>query len=322
MKTILVTGGAGFIGSNLIDELLLNTETTVYCIDNFDPYYAPEIKKRNIAGAIAKPTFHLVDIDIAKTRAEDYLKKFQGISFDAIIHLAARAGVRPSIANATAYYETNVMGTLALLEFAKIAGIPKFVFASSSSIYGKNPNTPWKEKDLLLQPISPYGATKLAGEDMGAVYSELYNIQFNALRLFTVYGPRQRPDLAIHQFYDLIHKQKPIALFGDGSTKRDYTFVSDIVAGIIAALEYNKTKYAVFNLGNSRQVTLIEMVQALETSMHTKAIINWQPEQPGDVPQTFADISTAGALLQYHPKIQFEEGIERFVRWKAGADNK
>ncbi|MGZ8550710.1 MAG: GDP-mannose 4,6-dehydratase, partial [Chitinophagaceae bacterium] len=194
--------------------------------------------------------------------------------------------------------------------------IRQFLFASSSSVYGNNQNVPWKETDLQYQPISPYAATKLAAEDMGKVYAQLYNIHFVALRLFTVYGPRQRPDLAIHQFYNLIKAKQPVNLFGDGSTKRDYTFVSDIVSGIIAAINYKGEGYDIFNLGNSMQVPLIPIINILEDCLQTKAMINWQDEQPGDVSQTYADISKASGLLNYHPKVDFEDGIRQFVEWK------
>ena len=316
MKHILVTGGAGFIGSHLVETLLAKGDHELYCIDNFDPFYAYAIKEQNLRNATSHPLFHLYQFDLALTTPEELLKTFDSISFDAIIHLAAKAGVRPSIQHAMSYYSANVTGTLHLLEFARLANIPLFVFASSSSVYGKNPNVPWKEADLLHQPISPYGATKLAGEEMGMVYSQLYPLQFIALRLFTVYGPRQRPDLAIHRFYDQIHGNRPINLLGDGSTLRDYTFVSDIVSGIISALNYTGKDSTIFNLGDSRQISLLRLVQVLEENMHTKAIINWQPEQPGDVPQTFADISKAAGLLNYRPAVMFEEGIQRFVEWK------
>ncbi len=314
-KNILVTGGAGFIGSHLVDALL-HAGHTIYCIDNFDPFYPAAIKKQNLQNASGQPGFHLFQYDLSHISPEELLKIFSKVSFDAIIHLAARAGVRPSIEQAKTYYDINVMGTLNLLEFARQMNIPRFIFASSSSVYGNNPNTPWKETDLLHQPISPYGATKLAAEELGMVYAQLYNLQFLALRLFTVYGPRQRPDLAIHKFYNLIHEEKPITLFGDGHTLRDYTYVSDIVAGIMAALEYPTDESTIFNLGDNRQVSLLQLVQTLETCMSKKAIINWQDEQPGDVPQTFADISKAGALLNYHPRVMLEQGLKQFVDWK------
>jgi UDP-glucuronate 4-epimerase len=313
---VLVTGGAGFIGSHVVDALLESGQYEVYCVDNFDPFYDPAIKLNNLQKASRDPHYHFIELDLRITAPAILLNLFKTVSFDAIIHLAARAGVRPSIVNPAMYYDVNVKGTLHLLEFAKLAGIHQFLFASSSSVYGNNPNVPWKESDLLYQPISPYAATKLAAEEMGKVYAQLYDIHFIALRLFTVYGPRQRPDLAIHQFYNLIKAQQPINLYGDGSTKRDYTYISDIVSGIRAALHYQGKGDTVFNLGNSQQVQLTRMINSLEDCMQTKAIINWQPEQPGDVNQTYADISKAEELLNYHPLTDFENGIRQFVEWK------
>jgi UDP-glucuronate 4-epimerase len=315
-STILVTGGTGFIGSHVVDVLLASGQYEVYCVDNFDPFYDPAIKINNQQHAIKDPHYHFIELDLVITTPSILLNVFKSVSFDAIIHLAAKAGVRPSIANAALYYDVNVKGTLHLLEFARLAGIQQFLFASSSSIYGTNPNTPWKETDLLYKPISPYAATKLAAEEMGKVYANLYGLNFIILRLFTVYGPRQRPDLAIHQFYNLIKAKKPVTLFGDGSTKRDYTFISDLVSGIIGALQYNSKGDTIFNLGNGKQITLLRMIRLLEESMQTKATINWQDEQPGDVSQTYADISKATEFLHYSPKVGFEEGIQQFVDWK------
>lgn len=315
-SVILVTGGAGFIGSNLVDVLLASGQYDVYCIDNFDRFYDSAVKIKNLEQASKDPHFHFIELDLLLTTQDDLLNIFKAVSFDAIIHLAAKAGVRPSIENAGIYYDVNVKGTLHLLEFARLAGIQQFLFASSSSVYGTNPNTPWKETDLLYQPISPYAAIKLSGEEMGKVYSKLYDLHFVILRFFTVYGPRQRPDLAIHQFYNLIKANKTVTLFGDGSTKRDYTFISDLVSGIMAALHFEGKGHEIFNLGNSQQITLLSMIRLLEDSMHTKAIINWQKEQPGDVRQTYADISKAAKLLNYSPKVSFEEGIRQFVEWK------
>jgi UDP-glucuronate 4-epimerase len=315
-STILVTGGAGFIGSHVIDFLLASGQYEVYCVDNFDPFYDHSIKINNQLEASKDPHYHFIELDLVVTAPTILLNVFKSVSFDAIIHLAAKAGVRPSIANAAVYYDVNVKGTLHLLEFARLAGIKQFLFSSSSSIYGTNPNTPWKESDLLYQPISPYAATKLAAEEMGKVYANLYNINFIILRLFTVYGPRQRPDLAIHQFYNLIKTKQPLTLFGDGSTKRDYTFISDLVPGIIGALHFKGPGDNIFNLGNGKQITLLSMIRLLEESIQAKATINWQDEQPGDVSQTYADISKAGKLLHYSPKVSFEEGIQQFVEWK------
>ena len=248
--------------------------------------------------------------------------RFEHLKFDAIIHLAARAGVRPSIEKAELYYEVNLKGTLHLLEYARMARVPRFLFASSSSVYGNNPNVPWMESDLLHRPVSPYAATKLAAEEMVQVYSDLYHFQYAMLRLFTVYGPRQRPDLAIHRFYEQIKNNQPITLFGDGNTRRDYTYVDDIVAGILATLQYQGDDNLLLNLGNHQQVTLMEMVHTLEESMGTNALINWKPEQPGDVEQTYADIPRATAIIGYHPTTTFKEGIRRFVEWKREGEMK
>jgi UDP-glucuronate 4-epimerase len=318
--SILVTGGAGFIGSHVVDSLLASGKYEVYCIDNLDPFYAPAIKLDNLQQAGRNPHYHFIELDLRDSGPDLLWEMFRGISFYGIIHLAARAGVRPSLESPVLYYDVNVKGTLHLLEFARLAGIQQFLFASSSSVYGNNPFVPWKEDDLLHEPVSPYAATKLAAEELGHVYAGLYNIHFIALRLFTVYGPRQRPDLAIHQFYNLIKERQPINLFGDGSTKRDYTYVSDIVSGILAALHYPGKGDIIFNLGNSQQVPLIRMIHVLEEAMHTKAIINRLEKQPGDVDQTSADISKAGNLLGYHPKVNIDEGIHRFVEWKVSVD--
>jgi UDP-glucuronate 4-epimerase len=260
--------------------------------------------------------------------------------FDAVIHLAAKAGVRPSIEDPVGYQRANVIATQNLLEFAREEGIRQFVFASSSSVYGVNPRVPWREDDHVLQPISPYASTKVSGELLGHVYSHLYGIRFLALRFFTVFGPRQRPDLAINKFVRLIEAGEPIPVFGDGSTRRDYTYVGDVVDGIVAAVERAVTAgppvpstgnreleteqpgsgtlppYAVVNVGNNRTVSLEEMISTIEAVVGKKAIIDRQPQQPGDVPQTWADVSKAGQLFGYQPKTSFREGIEKFVAWQ------
>jgi UDP-glucuronate 4-epimerase len=223
--------------------------------------------------------------------------------------------VRPSILNPVSYQQTNVSGTQNMLEFARKKNIKQFVFASSSSVYGINKNVPWSEEDNLLFPISPYASTKISGELMGHVYSHLYNIRFIALRFFTVFGPRQRPDLAIHAFTKKILNQEPIPFFGDGKTRRDYTYVDDIVEGVISALHYKDSLYEIINLGNHQTVSLQEMLLTIETVLEKKAIIDQKPEQPGDVPQTFASIEKARRLLNYHPKTGFEEGVRKFYQW-------
>jgi len=308
---VLVTGGAGFIGSHVV-ERLLELNHTVTVIDNFDPFYARTIKEKNISSFIANPKVRFIELDICD---EVSLNEKLDYKYDAIIHLASKAGVRPSINNPVAYQQVNVAGTQHLLEFAKRKGIVQFVFASSSSVYGINKNVPWKESDGLLNPISPYASTKISGELLGHVYSHLFGIRFIALRFFTVFGPRQRPDLAIHAFSKKMLAQQPIDFYGDGNTKRDYTYIDDIVNGVVSALYYDKTNYEIINLGNHHTVSLSEMLSVLEDVLDVKAIINQLPEQPGDVALTYADISKAGQLLKYHPETPFREGIVQFKNW-------
>lgn len=312
MKTILVTGGAGFIGSHLVDRLLTTTTARVVVVDNFSDFYAPEIKRANVRPHLENPRYQLIQADI---REFDPLHTiFATTTFDAIVHLAACTGVRPSLEQAIDYEQTNVTGTLHLLELAREFGIRKFVFGSSSSIYGANPNAPFKEEFLPL-PISPYAASKAAGEMFAYTYSHLYQIQTVCLRFFTVYGPRQRPDLAIHKFARLMTAGKPIPLYGDGTTERDYTFVSDIVSGIIAALQYNQTPFEAINLGCSEMVPLKRLVEMLETALGVKANIDRLPMHPGDLERTHADINKAEQLLGYVPTTTIETGISKFVEW-------
>ena len=298
MRRILVTGGAGFIGSSLVDTLLADGDA-VTVVDNFDLFYPAEVKRRHIAPQQAQANYTLVEADI---RDLDGLRARLDGRFDVIVHLAARAGVRPSIADPIGYQEVNVRGTQNLLELARAWGVTQFVFASSSSVYGINPNTPWSEDDHVLLPISPYAGTKVSGELLGHVYSYLHGIRFLALRFFTVYGPRQRPDLAIHKFALRMRRGQAIPVFGDGSTRRDYTFIGDIVQGIRGAMAYTDTPYEVINLGNNHTVSLAEMIASLEQALGVTAIIDRQPEQPGDVPQTWANIAKAHRLLGYQPR--------------------
>jgi len=308
---ILLTGGAGFIGSHL-SERLLRDGHCLTIVDDLNDFYAPDMKRANLAsirrtGPVA---FHEVDICDEERMAVIGGER----KFDAIIHLAARAGVRPSLEQPLLYERVNVRGTLVLLELARRYDIGKFVFASSSSIYGIANRVPFSEADSLNQPISPYAATKIAGEKICFTYSHLYNIMTVCLRFFTVYGPRQRPDLAIHKFTNLIERGKPIPMFGDGTRGRDYTFYADIVNGIVAALDYD-CDFDVFNLGNSHPVDLNALICTLEGSLGKKATIQSFPDQPGDVPITYADISKAQHLLGYAPQMSFQQGIDEFVSW-------
>jgi len=308
---ILVTGGAGFIGSHVVDSLLANGDA-VTVLDNFDPFYDRRIKERNIAAHRTHPRWRLIEADV---RDADALGRLPVGSFDAIVHLAALGGVRRSIETPLTYQDVNLRGTHNVLEAARRVKVPHFVFASSSSVYGVNPRVPWHEDDSVLKPISPYASTKVSGELLGHVYSHLYGIRFLALRVFTVYGPRQRPDLAIHKFANLIAVGRPVPVYGDGSTRRDYTYVGDLVTGIEAALRYDRSPYEVINLGNNATVTLLEMIRALEGALGMRATIDWQPEQPGDVPQTWASVAKAHDLLGYEPRTTFTEGVRRFAEW-------
>lgn len=309
MKHILVTGGAGFIGSNLIASLLRNKSYRVSCIDNFDDFYSRGLKELNVLPFREDTRFTLIEGDI---RNQEDLGKAKDV--DVIIHLAAKAGVRPSIKNPVLYQDVNIMGTQRLLEYARQQSIKQFIFASSSSVYGINEHVPWKEEEKLL-PISPYASSKLSAEMLGHVYHHLYGIRFLALRFFTVYGPGQRPDLAIHKFFKSILEGAPIPVYGDGSTSRDYTYVDDIVKGICAALDYQTTGFEIINLGNSHTVTLSWLIESIERICNRKAVIERKPEQPGDVPRTCADISKARNLLNYHPQTTLEEGLGAFYQW-------
>jgi UDP-glucuronate 4-epimerase len=312
MKHALVTGGAGFIGSHLVDSLLADG-WRVTAFDNFDPFYAPAVKEQNIAAQRQHPAYTLVIGDLRDPESVQSLAA--GGRYDVIVHLAARAGVRPSIEDPVGYQTVNVAGTQLMLELARTLGVTQFVFASSSSVYGVNPRVPWREDDYVLQPISPYASTKVSGELLGHVYSHLYGIRFIALRFFTVYGPRQRPDLAIHKFARLMLGGRPIPVFGDGSTSRDYTYIDDVVAGVRGAMDYAATPYEVINLGNTNTVTLREMIEGLEAALGTKAALQALPEQPGDVPRTWANVDKARALLGFEPKTPYRDGVTRFVDW-------
>ena len=313
MQNILVTGGAGFIGSHLVDRLISNEENRVTVVDNFNDFYSPAIKRANIVAHIGNDRFNLIEADIAKAELIDQL--FAGSRFDVVVHLAARAGVRPSLEDPLAYEESNVRGTYSLLEAARRHGLKRFVFGSSSSVYGVNSKLPFSEDDPIAQPISPYSATKIAAEAACHAYSHLYGMRIICLRFFTVYGPRQRPDLAIHKFARLISAGKPIPIFGDGTTRRDYTYIDDILAGVEAAINYDRSQFEIVNLGESETVELRRLVELIERAMGKRAIVDRQPEQPGDVPVTYANIEKARRLLGYNPQTRIEAGIEKFVAW-------
>jgi UDP-glucuronate 4-epimerase len=307
---ILVTGGAGFIGSHLVEKLLAAGHAVVI-LDDFDDFYDPQIKHANIAGFAKDVTVCHVDLrDSGSVRNFFHREKV-----DAIAHLAARAGVRPSIQHPQLYYDTNVSGTLHLLEAARVTGVERFIFASSSSVYGASKTIPFSEDQHLTQTLSPYGATKVAGEFLCSTYSHLYQMRVVALRFFTAYGPRQRPDLAIHQFTRRIYAGQPINQFGDGSTRRDYTYIGDVIQGTMAALDYEGPLYDIFNLGESETIQLKDLIAAIQNALGKKAKINRLSEQPGDMPLTCADISKARKLLGYNPTTRLSEGLPRFIDW-------
>ena len=310
-KKYLVTGGAGFIGSHLC-EALVAAGADVVVIDDFNDYYSPAIKEANVASLAGR-----VEIVRGDIRDDDLVKRtFAAHRFDGVFHLAARAGVRPSIADPRLYFSTNMDGTLNLLEACRHNEVKDFIFASSSSVYGVNTKVPFAETDLIHRTISPYAATKLAGEQMCSNYSHLFGLQCMCLRFFTVYGPRQRPDLAISKFTAAILAGKPIDRYGDGTTSRDYTYVEDIVRGILAAAAYTeKSSFEIFNLGGSATTTLNGLVALVEAATGRTATVRVLPDQPGDVPQTYADVSKAEKLLGYRPQTAIREGVAKYVEW-------
>ena len=308
---ILVTGGAGFIGSHLCGRLLREGHRVV-CLDNFDDFYNPEIKRRNIQEVIGEEQFELIEGDIRDTQL--IARIFRGQAFDVVVHLAARAGVRPSIDYPKLYEEVNVQGTINLLESCREFGIKSFVFASSSSVYGGNSKVPFSEEDRVETPISPYGTTKRAGELFCYSYHHLFNINITCLRYFTVYGPRQRPEMAIHRFTRLIDGSEMVPMYGDGQSMRDYTYIDDIIDGTLEAISRNKG-YEIYNLGESCTIRLIDLIRMLEETLGKKAIIEGWPEQRGDMPITYANIEKARKKLGYTPRVSMEEGIGRFVEW-------
>lgn len=313
MKTILVTGGAGFIGSHLCERLLKEGHSVI-CIDNFDSFYDPNLKIRNVQGMNKKysGSFSVVTGDI---RNREHLAEiFKKSKIDSVFHLAARAGVRPSITDPLLYEDVNVKGTILLLEVCRSFEIRKFFFASSSSVYGEKQKVPFSESDLDIQPISPYGATKRAGELLCYSYHHLYGMDVACLRIFTAYGPRQRPEMAIHKFTSLIDQGKEVPIYGDGSSKRDYTYIDDLIDGMIGALHHHKG-YEIYNLGGSQTTSLKDLIRMIESELGKKAKTKIMDFQPGDVSITYADIRKARRMLGYQPRVGMEEGMKRFVEW-------
>jgi UDP-glucuronate 4-epimerase len=307
---ILVTGGAGFIGSHLVTALLQKGDT-VSVIDDFNDFYDPAIKRKNIESALPSIRLHSIDI-------RDKEAVFKAVALekpDVIVHLAARAGVRPSVQEPELYLTTNILGTFHLLEAAKTTGIGRFVFASSSSVYGAATQVPFREDQVLIQTLSPYAGTKLAGEHLCSNYSHLYGIRVVCLRFFTVYGPRQRPDLAIHKFTKLIDQGKPIEVYGDGTARRDFTYIDDTIQGVVQSITYDGAAFDVFNLGESDTIELQKVITEIESALGKKASIRSLPPVPGDMPLTYADISKARRLLHYNPTTRIQEGVPKFVDW-------
>lgn len=311
MQTILITGGAGFIGSHLAEKLL-NDGHRVVVLDNFNDYYDPQIKRKNIEFIASNDDFSLHEADILDFDFLDNL--FQEHTIQTIVHLAARAGVRPSIQEPLLYQKVNVEGTTNLLEIAKRYQVSRFIFASSSSVYGENKKLPFSEDDSVDNPISPYAATKKAGELICYTYHHLYKLPVTCLRFFTVYGPRQRPDMAIHKFTRWIHNGHKITMFGDGSSQRDYTYISDIVDGICKSIKHC-TDYHIYNLGESKTIELHRLISLIAQALGKEPIIERLPMQPGDVPITYADISRPMKEIGYQPGVNIEQGIDKFVQW-------
>ncbi len=307
----LVTGGAGFIGSHLNEHLIKDTNSVV-CLDNFDPFYDPKIKYENIKKIKCHPNFRLVEGDILDWKLLDQL--FKGNKFDVVVHLAARAGVLPSIQNPRLYQKVNIEGTVNLLELSCQYTVGKFIFASSSSVYGNNTKVPFSENDPVDHPISPYAATKKAGELIAHTFSSLYDLPVTCLRFFTVYGPRQRPDMAIHKFTRLIDKGKTIPVYGNGKSRRDYTYIDDIISGILLSIEKCKG-FNIFNLGESQTIELNNLIKLIEDGLNKKAKIERLSEQAGDMKKTYADITKATKELGYIPSFSIENGINEFITW-------
>ncbi len=314
-ERILVTGAAGFIGSHLVERLLARGDAVVG-VDNFDPFYSPDEKRRNLTAATRNPAFRLLELDCAD--GEALAAALGDEPIDAIVHLAAKAGVRPSIQQPAAYTRANVVATQTMLELARARGIARFVFGSSSSVYGNADRVPFSEEDRADRPISPYAATKRSGELLCHTYHHLYGTGIIALRFFTVYGPRQRPDLAIRKFGTLLLRGEPIPMFGDGGMERDFTWIDDILQGVLAALDRTLDvpgEYRIINLGESRTTTVARLIELIGAALGIEPRIQRLPLQPGDVQRTFADVSLARQLLGYRPTMPIEEGIPRMMQW-------
>ena len=311
MTRILVTGAAGFIGSHLVDRLLARGDAVVG-LDNFDPFYDPAIKRRNLRGALGQPRFKLIEADLRDAAAMKRVLAEQ--KPDQVVHLAAMAGVRPSLERPQVYLDVNVSGTLHLLDAMVLAGCKRLVFGGTSSVYGKSGKPPFREDDPADRPVSPYAASKRAAEMLCHTWHVLHGLRVTILRFFTVYGPRQRPEMAIHKFARLMLEGRPVPRFGDGSSVRDYTYVDDIQDGVVKAIDFDEG-YGVYNLGESATASLTQLVQLLARELGVNPTIEGLPDQPGDVPATCADITKARRTLGYDPKVPLEEGIRRFVRW-------
>lgn len=315
---ILITGGAGFIGSTLADKLI-KENNKVIVFDNFNDYYLPELKEKNISHNLTNPNYKLYRNDICDRAAVE--KIFEENKIDCVVHIAASAGVRASISNPELFVQSNIAGTINILEAMRKNNVKKIVFASSSSVYGNCKAEKFSEDLKVTEPISPYAATKSACEQFLYTYSKLYDIQSICLRFFTVFGPRQRPDLAIRKFIELIEQDQQIPVYGDGTTMRDYTYIDDIVSGILSAIKYDKTQYEIINLGGGSPVTLNEMIETIEKVLGKKAKIDRLPMQPGDVDKTVSDITKAKRLFDYDPKTTFEDGIRKFIEWRKNGNN-
>jgi UDP-glucuronate 4-epimerase len=315
--SVLVTGGAGFIGSHVCERLLGTGRYAVTILDDFNDYYDPRLKRMNAATVLRRHDARLAEADILDEGALSGL--FEANRFDAVVHLAARAGVRPSLLDPMLYQRVNVEGTYRLLETARAHGVGRFVFASSSSVYGARSRAPFSENDLVDRPVSPYAATKVAGEAACHTYAHLYGMRTLCLRFFTVYGPRQRPDLAIRKFTDLIAAGRPVQLFGGGATARDYTFVDDVAECVLRAVEYDASDFEIVNVGGRHPVRLGDLVATIGRALGVEPLIERLGDQPGDVPLTCADGAKARRLFGFEPRVRIEEGIERFVEWYRGA---